>query len=177
MMTEHDRPEPPLNGSEVETLVGYLDYQRATLAWKCSDVDADGMRRQVAASKLSLGGLLKHMAYVEDDWSHRSIAGLGKREPWASVDWQANPDWELESAAADTPAELFAIWETSVARSQEIIDAAIAERSLDGQAKAGWPGEEPPSLRWVFVHLIEEYARHNGHADLLREAIDGEVGE
>ena len=177
MMTDEGRPEPPLNGDEVETLVGYLNYQRATLAWKSGGVDADGMRRRIAASKLTLGGLLKHMAYVEDDWSHRSILGAGKREPWASVDWQANRDWELDSAADDSPAELFAIWERSVARSQEIIDAAIAERGLDGQAAAGWPDEELPSLRWVLVHLIEEYARHNGHADLLREAVDGETGE
>ena len=177
MMTDEGRPEPPLNGDEVETLVGYLNYQRATLAWKCGGVDADGMRLQIAASKLTLGGLLKHMAYVEDDWSHRSILGAGKREPWASVDWQTNRDWELDSATDDSPEELFAIWETSVARSQAIIDAAIAERGLDGQAEAGWPGEELPSLRWVLVHLIEEYARHNGHADLLREAVDGETGE
>ena len=177
MMTDEGRPEPPLNGDEVETLVGYLNYQRATLAWKCGGVDAAGMQLQIAASKLTLGGLLKHMAYVEDDWSYRSILGEGKREPWASVDWHANRDWELESAADDTPEELFAIWERSVERSQEIIDAAIAERGLDGQAKAGWPGEELPSLRWVLVHLIEEYARHNGHADLLREAVDGETGE
>ena len=176
-MTEHDRPEPPLNGTEVETLLGYLDYQRATLAWKCGGVDAEGMRRKVAASALTLGGLLKHMAYVEDDWSHRSIAGLGPPEPWASVDWKANRDWELDSAADDSPEELFAIWERSVARSQTIIDEAIADRGLDGQARVGWPGEEPPSLRWVLVHLIEEYARHNGHADLLREAVDGETGE
>ena len=177
MMTDEGRPEPPLNGDEVETLVGYLNYQRATLAWKCGGVDTAGMRLQIAASKLTLGGLLKHMAYVEDDWSHRSILGVGKREPWASVDWKATPDWELESAADDSPDELFAIWERSVARSQEIIDTAIAERGLDGQAAAGWPGEELPSLRWVLVHLIEEYARHNGHADLLREAVDGETGE
>ena len=87
------------------------------------------------ASALTLGGLLKHMAYVEDDWSHRSIAGLGPPEPWASVDWKANRDWELDSAADDSPEELFAIWEGSIARSQAIIDEAIADRGLDGQAR------------------------------------------
>ena len=126
---------------------------------------------------MTLGGLLKHIAYVEDHWCLYWVAGQDPAEPWASVDWSADVDWDWNSAKDDEPAELLALWKASAERSQAALDAAIDERGLDGLALRRNDEGESPSLRWVLVHLIEEYARHNGHADLLREAVDGETGE
>ncbi len=179
-MTDYDeqgRPEPPLAGDEVETLLGFLDYQRATLAWKCRGLDADGLRATTAASALTLGGLLKHMALVEDSWFSRWLHGRERSSPWDTVDWEADPDWEFHSAAGDTPEELFALWEGAVERSRGLVTAALADAGLDQFAKRTWPTGESPSLRWILCHMLEEYARHNGHADLLRESIDGQTGE
>jgi len=174
---EQGRPEPPPAGDEAATLFGFLDFQRATLAWKCRGVDADGLRTTVAASTMTLGGLLKHMAYVESHWFSRSLHGQDRQPPWDSVDWSADPDWEWHSAADDTPAELFALWEAAVASSRVLTADAIADGGLDRLADRAWPDGRAPSLRWIVTHMIEEYARHNGHADLLREAVDGETGE
>lgn len=174
---EQGRPQPPLAAGEVDTLLGFLEYQRATLAWKCAGVDAAGMQTTVGASSVTLGGLLKHLAYVEDDWSHRGIAGVDRPDPWEDVDWTADQDWEWNSARNDAPDELLAFWQRSVERSQHLIDEAIANGGLDQPGARTWPDGRSPSVRWILVHLIEEYARHNGHADLLREAADGETGE
>lgn len=174
---EHGRPEPPLAGDEVTTLRGFLDYQRATLAWKCRGVDAAGMRATVGASSITLGGLLKHMAYVEADWFSRWLRGADRGELWESVDWQSEPDWDWTSAASDTPQALFALWNDAVGHSRTLVDAALAEGGLDQLARRTWPSGDAPSLRWILVHMIEEYARHNGHADLIRESVDGLTGE
>jgi uncharacterized damage-inducible protein DinB len=174
---EHGRPEPPPGGDEAATLLGFLDFQRATLAWKCAGLDADGLRRTVGASTMTLGGMLKHLALVEDAWCSRSLYGNERQPPWSTVDWDADPDWEWRPAAEDTPDELRARWETAVARSRVLVDEALADGGLGRLAKRTWPDGRAPSLRWILCHLIEEYARHNGHADLIRESIDGETGE
>jgi uncharacterized damage-inducible protein DinB len=174
---EQGRPEPPLAADETATLVGFLDYQRATLAWKCSGLDSAGLRATVGASSMTLGGLLKHLAYVEADWFARWLHGQDRRPPWDTVDWKADPDWEWHSAAEDSPEQLFALWEGAVARSRTLVAEALAEGGLDRLARRTWPDGRAPSLRWILVHLIEEYARHNGHADLLRESVDGLTGE
>jgi uncharacterized damage-inducible protein DinB len=174
---EQDRPEPPLAADETATLLGFLDYQRATLAWKCAGLDAAGMRATVGASSMSLGGLLKHLAYVEDDWSCRWLHGRDRPAPWDAVDWAADPDWDWNSAAADSPDELLTLWQDAVARSRALIAEALTDGGLDRPARRTWPDGRAPSLRWIVVHLIEEYARHNGHADLLRESVDGLTGE
>jgi uncharacterized damage-inducible protein DinB len=176
-LDEYGRPEPPLAGDETATLLGFLDYQRATLAWKCSGLDAAGLTATVGASSMTLGGLLKHLAYVEDDWFSRSLHGLDRQPPWDTVDWKSDPDWEWHSAAGDSPEQLLAIWQASVARSRSRIAEALADGGLDQLAKRTWPDGSAPSLRWILVHMIEEYARHNGHADLLRESVDGATGE
>jgi uncharacterized damage-inducible protein DinB len=176
-MTQVDdvgRPEPPLAGDEPGTLLGFLDYQRATLAWKCSGLDAAGLRATVAGSPMSLGGMLKHLARVEDVWFSQYLHGREAAPPWTSVDWAE----EWESAAEDSPEQLAALWQDAVDRSR----AAVAEAMVDGLSMRarGIPpswGPAPPSLRWILVHMIEEYARHNGHADLLRESVDGATGE
>ncbi|HEV2528834.1 MAG TPA: DinB family protein [Thermomicrobiales bacterium] len=174
---EHGRPEPPSRGDETATLLGFLDYQRATFAWKTRGLDAIGLGVRVAASSMTLGGMLKHLAYVEDDWFTETMMGRPRPEPWASAPWDEDRDWEWHSAATDTPEQLRTLWEASVERSRRVVDEALAEGDLGQIARADAPGHELPSLRWIIVHMIEEYARHNGHADLIRESIDGETGE
>lgn len=174
---EHGRPEPEPAADEVTTLRGFLDYQRATLEWKARGLDATGLQRKVAASSMTLGGILKHMAWVEEHWFSRFLHARDAAPPWDSVDWKADPDWEWTSAADDSPEYLRELWESSVGRSRVCVDEALAEGDIGQLARRTWPGGESPSLRWIMVHMIEEYARHNGHADLLREAVDGETGE
>jgi len=174
---EQGRPEPPLAADETATLLGFLDFQRATLEWKCSGVDADGMRVTVGASTMTLGGLLKHLAYVENDWFARWLHERERQPPWDSVDWSQDQDWDWTSAAQDSPDELLARWREAVAYGRSLVAEAIAEGGLDRPARRSWPDGRAPSLRWILVHMIEEYARHNGHADLLRESVDGLTGE
>jgi hypothetical protein len=93
------------------------------------------------------------------------------------VDWKADPDWDWHSAAEDSPEQLHALWQDAVARSRSLVAKALADGGLERQARRTWPDGRAPSLRWIVVHMIEEYARHNGHADLLRESVDGLTGE
>ncbi len=176
-MTDVDdqgRPEPPPAADEVDTLAGFLEFQRATLAWKVDGLDAAGLAATTAASTMTLGGLLKHMAYVEDHWFSRALHGNDAAAPWAAVDWKADEDWDWHSAADDTPEQLLDLWQASVARSRQLAADALADGGLDTPARRAWPDGRAPSLRWIYVHMIEEYARHNGHADLLRESVDGQ---
>ena len=176
-LDEQGRPEPPLAADETATLLGFLDYQRATLAWKCAGLDAAGLAATVAASSMTLGGMLKHLAYVEDLWCSRWLHGRDPEPPWDTVDWQADPDWDWHSAAEDSPEQLHALWQDAVAGSLTLVAGALADGGLKRLARRTWAGGEAPSLRWILVHLIEEYARHNGHADLIRESVDGLTGE
>jgi len=118
---EHGRPEPAPAAGEAETVLGFLEFHRATLAWKCAGLDADGLRARVGASSMT--------------------------------------------------------WQDAVARSRTLVARALAERGLDGLAARAWSDGRTPNLRWILVHLVEEYSRHNGHADLLRESVDGLTGE
>ena len=174
---EQGRPEPPHAGDETATLLGFLDYQRATLAWKCAGLDDAGLKATVGASSMTLGGMLKHLAFVEDLWCSRSLHGQDRQPPWDTVDWAADPDWDWHSAAADSPEQLLALWENAVARSRSLVAEALVDGGLDRPAQRVWPDGRAPSLRWILFHLVEEYARHNGHADLLRESVDGRTGE
>jgi uncharacterized damage-inducible protein DinB len=176
-LDEQGRPEPPLNGDETQTLVGFLDFQRATLAWKTAGLDAAGLRATVGASTMTLGGLLKHMAYVEQDWFSRVLRANDRQPPWDTVDWKADPDWEWHSAGQDSPEELRALWQHAVDDARTMLAQALAEGGLDQPARRTWPDGRAPNLRWILTHMIEEYARHNGHADLLRELVDGATGE
>ena len=175
---EQGRPEPPIAADETATVLGFLEFQRATLAWKCAGLDAAGMGATVGASAMTPGGLLKHMAYVEDVWCARRLHGREPAPPWDTVDWEADRDWEWNSATTDTPEQLLTLWQDSVARSRELVTAALADGGMDRRAVwiDPWYGAAP-SLRWILLHMIEEYARHNGHADLLREGVDGLTGE
>ncbi|MBO3089711.1 DinB family protein [Cellulomonas sp. zg-ZUI40] len=172
-----ERVDPQHHADEVGTLLGFLDFHRRTLLLKTDGLDGEALRRRLPPSTMTLGGLIKHLAMVEDNWF--SQVWLDEHvEPWASADWDADRDWEWTSAADDTPEELRAQWDASVARSQRALTAALAAGGLDQESRRRHRGTgEPVSLRWVLVHMIEEYARHNGHADLLREAVDGATGE
>jgi len=176
-LDEQGRPEPMPAVSEIDTLLGFLDFQRATLAWKCSDLDAAGLRATVGTSTMTLGGLLKHMAFVEDHWFSRYLHGNERSAPWDTVDWDAQPDWEWESSKQDSPEQLRTEWEDAVSRSRDLVDMALATDGPGQLAKRAMRNGETPSLRWILVHMIEEYARHNGHADLLRQVLDGATGE
>jgi len=176
---EQGRPQPALLGDEAATLTGFLDYQRATLEWKTRGLSDEALRADLAPTSMTLGGLLKHMALVEDYWFTETVAGRPSPSPWADVDWKADKDWEWRSAAGDSGADLRALWAERVERSRRIVTGELEPDAAAGLARAhsAWGGQGEVSLRWVLVHMIEEYARHNGHADLLRQAIDGETGE
>jgi hypothetical protein len=93
------------------------------------------------------------------------------------VDWKADRDWDWSSAAADTPEQLRALWQDAVDRSRSLVAEALDDGGLDRLARRTWADGRAPSLRWILVHMVEEYSRHNGHADLLRESVDGQTGE
>ncbi|HEV7191765.1 MAG TPA: DinB family protein [Jatrophihabitantaceae bacterium] len=177
VVDEQGRPEPPIAADEVATLKGFLDYQRATFAWKCWGLDAAGLSAKVGVSTMTLGGMLKHLALVEDVWFSRSLNAAEYQPPWDAVDWKATPDWDWDSAADDSPERLRSLWEHAVERSRSLVDDALTRGGLDQLARRTWPDGGAPSLRWILCHMIEEYARHNGHADLIRESVDGETGE
>ncbi|HEY8451220.1 MAG: DinB family protein [Micromonosporaceae bacterium] len=169
--------EPPLAGTEAEHLVGALERLRATFRWKTDGLDATGLRTRVGASALTLGGLLKHLARVEDQTFAFKLSGAPPGPPWDTAPWATDPDWDFTSAADDTPAQLYALWDGAVERSRARLDAALANGGLDQPVHLAWPGGPHLSLRRLVCDLIEEYGRHTGHADLLREAVDGRVGE
>jgi hypothetical protein len=169
--------EPPVAGTEVDTLIGSLERQRRTFAWKCADLDSAGLQATTAATTMTLGGLLKHLALVEADYFAVKLLGRDPGAPWNSVDWDADPNWEWRTAAEDTPEELYALWEDSVGKARANLAEALADGDAGRPAQFAWPDGRTPSIRRLLIDVIEEYARHTGHADLLRESIDGRVGE
>ncbi|MGH2533651.1 MAG: DinB family protein [Thermomicrobiales bacterium] len=175
---EQRRPEPPVAGDEAATLLGYLERQRATFAWKCEGLDAAALRATLGPSSMTLGGMLKHLARFEDDMSSEWLHGREQRPPWNMVDWDADHEWDWRTAADDTPEQLYALWRDAVARSRSLIAEALADGGLErpGTRITDARGESP-SLRYILLNMIEEYARHNGHADLIRESVDGLVGQ
>ncbi len=165
--------EPPLAGNELETLLGSLERMRRTLAWKCADLDAAAMATTVGASTMTIGGLLRHLARCEANsfsWKlhDHEPASAGDDDGWER-DWQ----W---TAAADAD-QAWQDWRTAVEESRVLIAAAVADGGLDRAKGHHFDGWGTPSLRRILIDMIEEYARHTGHADLIREAIDGRVGE
>lgn len=173
---EHGRTDPPLTGDELSTLRGFLDFHRHTLAWKLDGLTADQLSTAYPPSTMTLGGMLKHLAHVESRWFGEVLDGSDPVEPWASAPWSDDVDWDWNSAVDDDPHEVRSLWESAVARSDALLVAA--PDGLDTVAvRPHRSTGEPISLRWIVVHMVEEYCRHNGHADLLREAIDGATGE
>lgn len=172
------RVDPPLRGTESETLVAFLDYHRATFRSKVAGVDSDGLALTVGASTMTLGGMAKHLSLVETSWFSRVLHGNPLGEPWDSVDWKGDPDWEWRTGATEPPSTVLDRYDGAVAAARAHIESAMAQDGLDTlSALPARDGSGHFSLRWIICHMVEEYARHNGHADLLREAYDGEVGE
>ncbi|MCZ2817959.1 mycothiol transferase [Modestobacter sp. VKM Ac-2984] len=174
-MSEDTPWEPPFAGTEAEHLLGALGRLRTTFRWKAADLDTAGLQTRIGASALTLGGLLKHLALVEDDCSTGRLSGAPIGEPWES-EWGGG-DWAFTSAADDSPERLYALWDDAVARSRARWDAALAAGGMDQRVELTGPDGEHAGLRRLLCDLIEEYGRHTGHADLLREAVDGLVGE
>lgn len=169
-MERHD-PDPAAD--ERIMLLQFLDYHRATLLGKAEGLDAEGLARRLPSSALTLAGLLKHLALVEDNWIQVRFLGLPELEPWASAPWDEDRDWEFHTAERDDPDELRALYRDACERSRR----GVADSDLDALSVGVDRQGRQWSLRWILTHLLEETARHNGHADLLREAVDGVVGE
>ncbi len=164
---------PERRSDELAMLTGFLDFYRTVLLRKASGLTPVQLTATVAASTLTIGRLLRHMTLVEDHWFDETFAGLPEREPWASADWDADRDWEMTTAHGMTFADLRADFDEACERSRSHVAAAP---SLDVLATGG-DSDNCVSLRWILIHMIEEYARHCGHADILRESIDGRVGD
>jgi uncharacterized damage-inducible protein DinB len=168
-----DRTQTPLAAGEKETLLKVLAFQRDTIRWKCTGLTAEQLAYQHAPSALSLGGLLKHLAVVEAGWINLTFAGGVERPSWMSQCEQESEGWTFRTASADSPEQLFA-W---LDESQHVTERVVAGAAdLDALAQGTVDGDRRCSLRWILVHLVQEYARHLGHADLIREAVDGAVG-
>jgi uncharacterized damage-inducible protein DinB len=167
-----DRARPAQNAGELEMLTGWLEHHRGILIWKCEGLSAEQLRRRaVEPSTLSLLGLVRHMAEVERGWFQQVFVGEDVPDLY---DRSADEDADFNDVDQADPAEAFAEFERECAASRQIVEQA---QSLDALSKQ--PSErtgQPWSLRWIVTHMIEEYARHNGHADLLRERIDGATG-
>ena len=173
-----ERTDPPLAADEASMLVAFLDYHRDTLRMKVDGLSADQLRQTLPPSTLTLGGLLKHVALNEASWFGRVLHGRAMGQPWDSADWDADPDWELHSASGDSPEELRRLMDDAVAQARRDISEALGLGGLDQlSVLPSRRGDGQFTLRWILLHMIEEYARHNGHADLIRESVDGATGE
>ncbi len=168
--------EPPLAGTDVDHLVGTLERLRATFRWKADGLDVEQLRaRAVPTSALTVGGLLKHLAVCEDDvfaWRLRGHPPVSR----LSVPQDDVARWQFTVDADETAEEVYGLWEAAVARSRDHLRELLADGGLDRPGHLEFEGRHP-SLRRILHDLVEEYGRHTGHMDLLREAIDGRVGE
>jgi hypothetical protein len=161
-----------MRGDEIDTAVITLERNRRTFAWKCAGVGAEGMRLRLGPSAVTLGGLLKHLAWVEELYFQDRLAGRPAMAPFDQLDTERDWDgWVWSTAADDTPDALRALWVEAVHRSREALALALSRGGLEQTTPNGM------SLRRLLADMIEEYARHTGHADLLREHVDGSTGE
>jgi uncharacterized damage-inducible protein DinB len=166
-MDNFSRQNPPLVAPEPKMLEAYLDYHRATLLKKVDGLSDEDLRRPMTKSGLTMLGLVKHLAYVERWWFQVCYAGSDANLVFTKEDPDA--DWRVEPG--ETTAEILAFYKENVETARQLVAGA----DLDSRARR--PGFEKYSLRWIMVHMVEEVARHNGHADIMREMIDGVTGE
>ncbi|MFE9423802.1 DinB family protein [Kitasatospora sp. NPDC006697] len=165
-----ERVDPPYSGGEAEQLAAFLDYHRKTLLLKCAGLTPEQLRtRSVPPSGLSLLGLVRHLAEVEQYWYQVVLLGEDRPPLYFTEEDQ---DLDINGVAGADPAEAFAV----LRRQVELAEQAVAGLPLETVGRKQRRGEDV-TLRWIQNHMIEEYARHNGHADLLREALDGVTGE
>jgi uncharacterized damage-inducible protein DinB len=163
------RSEPPPQGDELAVLGGFLDFLRETIVIKVTGVDDDDLRHPMTPSGVSLLGIVKHLAYVERWWFARTFSGLDVAFPFTDDDPDA--DWRIEPD--DRTGVILDLYRTEIERAKAVV---AASRPDDVSAKEGRHGG-PYSLRWIMTHMIEETGRHAGHADILREQLDGATGE
>lgn len=168
--------EPPLNGTEAEHLVGMLERQRWTFRWKVDGLTIEQLRTPLPSSRLTLGGLLRHLACCEDDIFSWRMHGERPVAITACPEGRELDEWMFAVDPDDTAEGLCAFYDEAVARSRERLARVLAEGSLDGPGHLEFEGTRPSKRRHL-CDFVEEMARHTGHADLLREAIDGRVGE
>lgn len=166
------RPAIPQVGAERELLLAHLEHARATFRWKCEGLIAEQLRATPTASSLSLAGLLKHLAFVEWWWFRTSLLGDPPHPVFADVDWDADPDWEFHTAVDDDPDWLFDLLDECVAAAREAVAGCDSLDHVAARERHGGP----VTLRWILLHMLDEVARHNGHADIIRESVDGAVG-
>jgi uncharacterized damage-inducible protein DinB len=167
-----ERTEPANDADERTMLEGWLDYHRDTLARKCEGLTDEQLRTaSVPPSDLSLMGLVRHMSEVERSWFRRVLADEDAGPLYYS---EAAPDGEFHLTGADTWKEAYDTWQAEIAAARSNAAGFALDDPSRGRHRFG---EDPYSLRWIYTHMIEEYARHNGHADLLRERVDGSTGE
>ncbi|MEV6593913.1 DinB family protein [Streptomyces acidicola] len=166
------RTDPATDADERSTLEGFLDYHRQTLELKCADLDDAQLRTAaVPPSELSLMGLVRHMADVERNWFRRVLANEDAGPLHYSDE---DPDGEFHLTDTDTWEDAYAAWQAEMAAARSNAARFALDDAGEGRSRLI---EEPITLRWIYNHMIEEYARHNGHADLLRERLDGATGE
>lgn len=169
--------EPPTAGTETEHLLGAITRMRTTFRWKAGHLDAAGLAATLGPSALTLGGLLLHLGMVEDYMFTTKLRGEQLVEPWRSLGHDGSDDWEFTSAAGFAPEELYRLYDDAVERADARIAAALDEGGLDFACHVDDGNGNHASLRRLLFDLLEEYGRHTGHADLLREAVDGVTGE
>jgi hypothetical protein len=174
-----ERTERPVRADEATSLRGFLDHHRDTFRMKCAGLTQEQLAQPLPPSDMTLGVMMKHLAIVDQSWFEDDFAGGGLMPPFDTVDWDADRDWEWHTAKDDSPEELLALFDEACRRSDAVLDAALAPGGvgLDGLSVAVDEERGRFSLRWIVLHMIEEYARHNGHADLIRESIDGQTGQ
>ncbi len=163
--------------AQASAVLAVLERNRRVFAWKTGGLDHAGLAATTAASSMTLGGLVKHMALVETDWLVVKLAGQPYGPPWDEVDFDADPDWEWRTGAEDAPEQVYALWRSAVRRSRDVVATTLKEGGLDGASRFTRGDGRPVSVGEMLLDMIEEYARHTGHADLLRESVDGLVGE
>ena len=171
-----ERPDPPHSADEVGMLRGFLDHYRATIRLQAAGLDDSQLDRALPPSDLTLGGMLTHLAFVEDYWFSYNLAGHDPSPPWDTAPWDDDADWDWHSASGEAHADLDALLAAAIVRSDACLDAALADDpDLDRPvARPRDPAKgRTVTVRWVLVHMLEEYARHAGHADLIRQSIDG----
>lgn len=162
------------NGSEGELLLFALDRVHRQFAWKTGGLDADQLRRQHPPSKLTLAGLIKHLAGVEANWTARA-EGRSPASPWDEVDVDANPRWDWETAITDDPGELYALWYDTIDRSRQEWVKMISDGGLD--ATLAWGSDDyVVNRRRALMDILEENLLHTGQASIVREALDGLIG-
>ena len=170
---EMAHPYPPVAAGERDTLVAYLDYYRELMIDKAGGLTREQVNQRLLPSTLTLIGLIHHLALVEHWWFHMFFSGATPIEPWASVDWDDDPDWEMTVAADLDPDVVTERYRDAIERSNNVLARCDSVEQLSSMDSQG----EHRSMRWILIHMIEETARHTGHADLIRESIDGETGD